>query len=155
MSETPITTPVADAGVRFTVRRARSATAWHTVPDYAVAHAFAASTNTLSVDWLRPVLHPDVVLTSEWAGVRHCGRRVVLLWMWTRYQAPKLSRHGYRSQLVVMPDGRAGVLTRLTRTGETVLTSFVVAGGLIEAIHVTPRFDRAKLVETGVCPPEH
>ena len=145
--------PPDPSDVRFAVRRFRDADDFLSVVDIDIATVFAESNNTLRLDRLRRRLHPKVVYESDWAGVSMTGRRRVMRWLRRKY-GPAGHGGGYRSQVIVLTDGRAGVLTEIKGTRLQAVTTFTVVDGRATRINVSARFERQSLRETLYYPPE-
>ncbi len=139
--------------VRFSIARIRDADEFRSIPGMVVAAAFAEATNTLSTARFGDYLHPDVEYRSGWGRVQCRGKEELLAWLNNRFAlARRLG--GYRSQIVVLPDGTAGVLTGCLDDTPPALTRFELKSGLARRIDVTDQFDRDALRETLYAPPE-
>ena len=132
---------------------ARPPLAFAEAPHAAFAYDFAVSNNLLSVVPLQSILHPRVIYRSQWAGVERIGASRVSGWFRSIYGR---ARPGAMSaELVLLPNGDAGVWTRLNHhTLSPALTRFFESRGRALRIEVTPNFDPQSLQFTGWRPPE-
>lgn len=126
-------------------------------PWITVAMTFAEAVNLSAYKRLESVLVPDVTYTSDWSGTTFSGRKDVMAWFRFRLcrSIPRVMAGGHlNSQIVVLPDGCAAVLTAFVTTHEMSLTTFEGDGNVATHVHVTTKFNRRELRETLYCPPE-
>lgn len=146
------------AGAMRRVEPIRSQAEYNAIENIDIAVGFAEALNMASLSRLGNVLTEQVEYVSHWAGLRLTGRDAVLSWFAPKLRAvyasvvmPRIAR--FHAQIVILPDGRAAVLTDLTQNAGTAMTTFTSDNGLATHLLATPRFDRRELRETGYFPP--
>lgn len=149
--------PVAMLRPQGRVQPFRDCAEIESTPWSTVAVTFAEAVNLSAYHRLEKILAPDVVYVSDWSGRKFSGRKNVLTWFrfrLCRSIAGVLHGNYKSSQVVVLPDGCAGVLTAIVSTHEMSLTTFEGDGNVASHVHVTTKFNRSELRETLYCPPE-
>jgi len=136
-----------------TYRPFESYAEYHSTPGIAMAMNFAEACNMLSLRRLDEMLASGVQYTSKWTGFRTRSRAVVLLWFKRRFLS-RVNGRRYHAQIVILPDGEAGVLVEILPDRNSALITFTGNEGLASSITVNPDYDSKSLRLTGYFPPE-